>query len=177
MILDHDREMDKLRWEICQANERDSAMMSVVGEYEATITQLIEEKERETVRLQMEREKVEKDRMLVLQDLQAVQRAFKDLQNRYERTKEDMLKSQVKELSSRFKKGEDRYEALKSDAESRLTDANNKMLEVRKSKEAEIARLTAMLKKVEMNVISLQRTADEKDRESKELTKICDDLI
>ena len=87
------------------------------------------------------------------------------------------MKSQVKELSSRFKKGEERYEVLKTDAESRLKDANDKMVEVRKSKEAEIARLTAMLRKAEMNVILLQRTADEKDRENKELTKICDDLI
>merc|ERR1719309_546488 len=186
MILDQQGEIDKLNWELCQANESNSGMMSVVGEYEATITQLIEEKERETVRLQMEREKVEKDRMLVLQDLQAVQQAFKDLQNRYERTKElignckfkeDKLKSQVKELSSRFKKGEERYEVLKTDAESRLKDANDKMVEVGKSKEAEIARLTAMLRKAEMNVTSLQRNADEKDKENKELTKICDDLI
>ena len=87
------------------------------------------------------------------------------------------MKSQVKELSSRFKEGEERYEVLKTDAESRLKDANDKMAEVRKSKEAEIARLTAMLKKADMKVISLQRTADEKDRENKELTKICDDLI
>ena len=87
------------------------------------------------------------------------------------------MKSQVKELSSRFKKGEERYEVLKTDAESRLKDANEKMVEVGKSKEAEIARLTAMLRKAEMNVTSLQRKADEKDRENKELTKICDDLI
>ena len=72
MILDHEGEIDKLNWEICQAKESDMALMSVVGEYEATITQLIEEKERETVRLQMEREKVEKDRTLVLQDLQVI---------------------------------------------------------------------------------------------------------
>ena len=87
------------------------------------------------------------------------------------------MKLQVKELNSRFKKGEERYEVLKTDAESRLKDANDKMVEVRKSKEAEIARLTAMLRKAEMNVISLQRKADEKDRENVELTKICDDLI
>ena len=72
MILHREGEIDKLNWEICQAKESDLALMSVVGEYEATITQLIEEKERETVRLQMEREKVEKDRMLVLQDFQVI---------------------------------------------------------------------------------------------------------
>ena len=72
MILHHEGELDKLNWEICQAKESELALMSVVGEYEATITQLIKEKERETVRLQMEREKVEKDRTLVLQDLQVI---------------------------------------------------------------------------------------------------------
>ena len=87
------------------------------------------------------------------------------------------MKSEVKDLSSRFEKGEERYEVLKTDAESKLKDANDKMVEVRKSKEEEIARLTALLRKADMKVTSLQRTADEKERENKELTKICDDLI
>ena len=87
------------------------------------------------------------------------------------------MKSEVKDLSSRFEKGEERYEVLKTDAESKLKDANDKMVEVRKSKEEEIARLTALLRKADMKVTSLQRTADEKEREKKELTKFCDDLI
>ena len=43
--------------------------------------------------------------------------------------------------------------------------------------DAEIARLTAMLKKTEMKAASLERSVDQKVRENEELTAICDELI
>ena len=117
---------------------------------------------------------------------QAVERAFKDLHRKYERTKEvitvfksneDVLKTTVTGLCDRFKKGEERYDLLKTHAETKLDEANSKLGDAKKSKAAEIAKLTAMLRKAEMGVSSLERQAEQKSRENEELTTICDELI
>ena len=48
---------------------------------------------------------------------------------------------------------------------------------VSRSHESETARLTAMLKKTEMKVASLERSVEQKVKENEELTAICDELI
>lgn len=55
--------------------------------------------------------------------------------------------------------------------------ANQRLEQVRKTREAEVAKLQAQLRKADMRVTSLQRTLDQKARENQELTKICDELI
>ena len=93
--------------------------------------------------------RVQNERNQILEDLQAVERAFNDLHRKYERTKEvvagfktneDLLKSTVEDLSIRlgptiiltyiiyihiifrYKRGEERYELLKSHAETKLNE-------------------------------------------------------
>ena len=51
------------------------------------------------------------------------------------------------------------------------------MAQVKKCKAAEVAKLTALLRKGEMHVASLEREKEQKERENSELSKICDDLI
>jgi len=48
---------------------------------------------------------------------------------------------------------------------------------VQKSRESEVAKLQALLRKAEMKVSTLERAVEEKARENRELTQICDDLI
>ena len=72
--------------------------------------------------------------------------------------------------------------------------ANSKISELQRSKAAEIAKLTALLRKSEMRIASLERSVDQKveikivsngfyfffnfqSRENQELTTICDELI
>jgi transcriptional regulator len=43
--------------------------------------------------------------------------------------------------------------------------------------DAEIARLTAILKKTEAKAASLERSVEQKIEENRELTSICDELI
>ena len=71
------------------------------------------------------------ERNQILEDLQAVERAFNDLHRKYERTKEvvagfkaneDSLKSAMEDLNTRYKKGEERYELLKTHAETKLEE-------------------------------------------------------
>ena len=101
--------------------------MGIVEEFEKTISQLISEKERESVCNVITRERfveqlsfikvslpdtrLQTERAQILEDLQAVERAFNDLHRKYERTKEvvagfksneDVLKRTVEDLTIRF---------------------------------------------------------------------------
>ena len=105
--------------------------MGIVEEFEKTISQLISEKERESVCNVIERERsgrnkydakkcfvlkkhfcrLQTERAQILEDLQAVERAFNDLHRKYERTKEvvagfksneDILKRTVEDLTVRL---------------------------------------------------------------------------
>ena len=118
--------------------------------------------------------------------MQAVERAFKDLHKKYERTKEvinvfksneDVLKTKVTGLCNRYKKGEERYDLLRTHAETKLEEANTRVGDVKQSRASEIAKLTALLRKAEMGVVSLERQVEQKNRENQELTTICDELI
>ena len=80
-------------------------------------------------------------------------------------------------LCNRYKKGEERYDLLKTHAETKLEQANSRLGEVKHSRAAEIAKLTALLRKSEMGVASLEREVEQKNRENQELTTICDELI
>ena len=51
------------------------------------------------------------------------------------------------------------------------------MEQIQRSKSAEVAKLQAMMRKADMRVSTLERTMEQKTRENKELTEICDDLI
>ena len=58
-----------------------------------------------------------------------------------------------------------------------MEEANSKLGDMKQSRASEIAKLTAMLRKAEMGVSSLERQVDQKSRENEELTTICDELI
>ena len=115
-----------------------------------------------------------------------MERAFKDLHKKYERTKEvinafkcneDILKTTVSSLCNKYKKGEERYDLLKTHAETKLEEANTRLGEVKRSRAAEIAKLTAQLRKSEMGVAFLEREVEQKTKDNQELTTICDELI
>merc|ERR1712048_151979 len=112
--------------------------------------------------------------------------AFADVHRKYERTKsvvegfkqnEDTLKRYIDEYKGKTKKQDEKYERLKMHAEDTLEKANREIENLSKSQDAEIARLTAMLKKAEMKAVSLERTVEQKNKENEELTAICDELI
>eukprot|EP00092_Neocalanus_flemingeri_P000503 GFUD01000534.1.p1 GENE.GFUD01000534.1~~GFUD01000534.1.p1 ORF type:complete len:772 (-),score=285.04 GFUD01000534.1:166-2481(-) len=185
-VREKQKEIEFLKHDLQQNTESNRQMMIIVEEFEKTIGQLIAEKEREQVCNEISRDRIQNERNQILEDLQAVERAFNDLHRKYERTKEvvagfktneDVLKATVEDLSRRYKKGEDRYELLKSHAETKLNEANSRIAEIQKSKSSEIAKLTALLRKAEMRVASLERSVEQKSRENQELTTICDELI
>merc|ERR1711936_1561248 len=146
----------------------------------------IKEKERSQVLTEIDRDRMLTERNQIFEDLQAVERAFTDLHRKYERTKEviagfksneDVLKSSLEDLTSKYRKEEERFEVLRTHAESKLEEANSQISELQRSKAAEIAKLTALLRKSEMRISSLERSVEQKTRENQELTTICDELI
>lgn len=105
---------------------------------------------------------------------------------KYERTKsvvegfkqnEDTLKNCLEECTTKLQRQDERYERLKGHAEDTLEKANKEIDNLSRSQDAEIARLTAMLKKTEMKATSLERSVEQKGKENDELTAICDELI
>jgi chromosome segregation ATPase len=158
----------------------------VVGEYERTISEVISERERNRVCHDIDREKLQAELEQVRADFRSAEVAFNDVHRKYERTKdvisgfvsnEATLKRQAEDLRDRVHKGEERFEILKTHAESKLTQANTKLDETRRSGTHDITKLEAQLKKAEMRVGSLERTMAQKTQENKELTAICDELI
>jgi len=182
--LDQDISMFKLDIEKLECNNK--GMLKVVNEYEKTISEVISDRERERVCHEIAQDKLKQERNQTMDDLQSAERAFNDAHRKYERTKEiigefkrneDLLKEQVKNISEKLKKSEDRFELLKSHAEEKLNAANQALEEIQRSKSGEISKLQIMLRKAEMKVSTLERTVEQKSRENKELTEICDDLI
>ncbi|KAL4641292.1 transforming acidic coiled-coil-containing protein 2 isoform X3, partial [Arapaima gigas] len=161
-------------------------MRRIVAEYEKTITQMIEDGQREkslshhTIQQLI----VEKDQALA--DLNSVEKSLADLFRRYEKMKdvlegfrknEEVLKKCAQEYLSRIRKEEQRYQALKIHAEEKLDKANADIAQVRAKAKQEQAAYQASLRKEQMKVESLERTLEQKNKEIEELTKICDELI
>merc|ERR1712141_812545 len=165
--------------------ERDQ-LKQIICEYDKTINDLIASKELEKNDYGKEKSALENEKNQVMQDLQAVESAFADLHKKYERTKatiegfkqnEDTLKKYLEDCTNKLHNQEERYERLKVNAEQTLEKANKEIDNASRSQEAEIARLTAMLKRSEMKSNQLERTVEQAMKDKHELTQVCDDLI
>merc|ERR1712141_753030 len=181
-----DQQVNALKKELNELNEGNGDMMRVLQEYEKTISEMYADRERERICMEIEKEKVARERDQTLEDLMSAERAFNDVHRKYERTKEiisgfkkneDDLKGLVSELANKCNKSEERFETLKSHAEDKLNDAYKTIETHQKSRDSEVAQLQAMLRKTEMRATNLERTVDQKTQENAELTAICDELI
>jgi len=181
-----EREIEKLKEELRVRRESEDQMKQVLKEYEKTISELIADKERDKKALEAEVAKMQQEKDQAVEDLQNVEAAFADVHRKYERTKqvvegfkknEEQLKHYVAEYKTKLKNQDQRYDLLKAHAEEKLEEANKEIDNISRGQDAEIAKLTALLKKTEMKATSLERTVDQKNRENQELTTICDDLI
>ncbi|NWW97295.1 TACC3 protein, partial [Rhynochetos jubatus] len=161
-------------------------MGKIVAEFEGTITQMMEDaqKQREVSKKEMQRMVEEKKQ--VTSDLNSMEKSFSELFKRFEKQKEvlegyrkneEALKKCAEEYLARIKKEEQRYRALKAHAEEKLHQANEEIAQVRSKAKSETAALQASLRKEQMRIQSLERSLEQKTKENDELTKICDDLI
>jgi len=186
LISESSERTETIRAECARRRESEEQMKQVLKEYEKTISELIAEKEKERVRFDEDRGLLGAERNQAVEDLKNVETAFADVHRKYERTKtivegfktnEETLKKMMEDCEIKLRKQDQRYELLKSHAEETLEKANREIENMAKTQDAEMARLTAMLKKAEMKVTSLERCVEQKAKENEELTAICDELI
>ncbi|XP_073430529.1 transforming acidic coiled-coil-containing protein 3 isoform X2 [Dendrobates tinctorius] len=161
-------------------------MGKIVAEFESTITQMLEDSQRQKELSKQELHKVVEEKQQVQMDLNSMEKSFSELFKRFEKQKdvlegyrknEEALKKCVEDYLARIKKEEQRYQALKAHAEEKLNRANEEIAQVRSKAKGEATALQAALRKEQMKIQSLERSLEQKTKENDELTKICDDLI
>ncbi|XP_076372072.1 transforming acidic coiled-coil-containing protein 3-like [Tachypleus tridentatus] len=163
-----------------------SVNRAVTAELVNLVNRFLQQKENDRMELGEKSQKVTKERDQALEDLQSVENAFADLHRRYEKTKsvvegykqnEEWLKQQLSETQAKLKKHEQMYEMLRNRTEEKLDSANVEIENAKKVTEAEMAVLTAQLRKAEMRISSLEKNLEHKTKENAELSNICDELI
>ncbi|XP_028294289.1 transforming acidic coiled-coil-containing protein 3 [Gouania willdenowi] len=161
-------------------------MRKIIAEFELVITKMSadEAKEREAAKAKLSDAVLEKEQ--VSSDLSAMERSFSDLFKRLEKYKvviegykknEETLKACAQDYLTRIKKEEQRYHTLKAHAEEKINQANEGIAEVQAKSKAEVSALQAQLRREQLKVHSLQRSLEQKEKETEELTKLCDELI
>ncbi|CAB1330966.1 unnamed protein product [Coregonus sp. 'balchen'] len=145
---------DKLSWD-------NHEMGKIMSEFEATIAQILADKQKEKEMAQAEITKVLQEKEQVSQDLNTMERSFSDLFKRLDK----------------IKKEEQRYQTLKAHAEQKIGLANGEIAEVRSKLKSEVSALQAQLRREQLKAQSLENSLDQKVKETEELTNLCDELI
>uniref|UniRef100_A0A8C3LI33 Transforming acidic coiled-coil containing protein 3 n=1 Tax=Chrysolophus pictus TaxID=9089 RepID=A0A8C3LI33_CHRPC len=183
-----EKELETLEWKkkYNKLHVEYKEMGKVVAEFEGTITQMMEDSQKQKELSKKEIQRMVEEKQQVISDLNSMETSFSELFKRFEKQKEvlegyrkneEALKKCAEEYLARIKKEEQRYQALKAHAEEKLHHANEEIAQVRNKAKAEIAALQASLRKEQMRIQSLERSLEQKTKENDELTKICDDLI
>ncbi|XP_015718193.1 transforming acidic coiled-coil-containing protein 3 isoform X3 [Coturnix japonica] len=183
-----EKELETLEWQkkYHKLHMEYKEMGKVVAEFEGTITQMMEDSQKQKELSKNEIQRIVEEKQQVISDLNSMEKSFSELFKRFEKQKEvlegyrkneEALKKCAEEYLARIKKEEQRYQALKAHAEEKLQQANEEIAQVRNKAKSETAALQASLRKEQMRIQSLERSLEQKTKENDELTKICDDLI
>lgn len=185
-LKEKDEKESKLNKKIAEMTEGQEQISIIMEEYERTIAGLVYEKEQEKQRFEQEKENLIKEKDTVSGHLENIEIAFSDVHRKYERSKdiiqgiktnEETLRASLAEYEATIRQQEQKYDFLKSYATSQLESANQELESLRRSHQAESAKLHAMLKKAEVKASSLEEMLEQKIKENQELTAICDELI
>ncbi|KAM9295805.1 transforming acidic coiled-coil-containing protein 3 isoform 1-T2 [Morus bassanus] len=183
-----EKELEKQEWKkkYDKLHMEYKEMGKIVAEFEGTITQMMEDAQKQKEFSKKEMQRMVEEKQQVISDLNSMEKSFSELFKRFEKQKEvlegyrkneEALKKCAEEYLARIKKEEQRYRALKAHAEEKLHQANEEIAQVRSKAKSETAALQASLRKEQMRIQSLERSLEQKTKENDELTKICDDLI
>merc|ERR1719495_69986 len=177
-IAEVDNEEVKVFEEIRRVDDGNASLRVIVSNLEESVDDIHLKHENDVEGLRMSRIRASQDISVAQTDLQDVKRALQDISSRYTRTRtsimdmqeaEDRLKVEVSHMQEKLKKDLARYDVLKNDANEKLAIANGKLDVAKKSREAQIMKLRAMLKKEEMRVKSLEGDVEKKTRENEEM--------
>nr|XP_055025399.1 transforming acidic coiled-coil-containing protein 3 [Misgurnus anguillicaudatus]XP_055025400.1 transforming acidic coiled-coil-containing protein 3 [Misgurnus anguillicaudatus]XP_055025401.1 transforming acidic coiled-coil-containing protein 3 [Misgurnus anguillicaudatus] len=161
-------------------------MLFIVSEFENTITQITDEHKQKEDLAKIELERVSLEKEQLAKDLNELERSFSSVVKRLDRCKEviegfkkneDTLKQYAQNCMDRLQKEEKRYQALKAHAEEKLDHANKAIADVRTKTGAEVATLQVQLKREQLKVQSLEKDLEQKAKEVKDVTELCDELL
>ncbi|XP_059152990.1 transforming acidic coiled-coil-containing protein 3-like [Physella acuta] len=165
------------------------SLNEVMKEYTDIISQVTAEKKKVTAeqeKLTIELAELQKYNSQVLDDNKTLEKSFDDLFHRYEKLKqtlekaaenEKILKQAVESAQEKFKSSKETAKKIKEMAETKIAEQEDKYEKLTTSTKSEITRLEAALKMKEMQIQGLESTLEQKRKENKELTDLCDSLI
>ncbi|RXN05010.1 transforming acidic coiled-coil-containing 3-like isoform X1 [Labeo rohita] len=176
----------ELKTQIEKLQLENQHMLFIVSEFEATITQITDEHKQKEDLAKMELERVLQEKDQLSKELNELERSFSSVVKRLDRCKEviegfkkneETLKQYAQNCMDRLQKEEKRYQALKAHAEEKLDQANKAIAEIRTKTGAEVATLEVQLKREQLKVQSLEKDLEQKAKEVKDVTELCDELL
>uniref|UniRef100_A0A8C1WLQ2 Transforming, acidic coiled-coil containing protein 3 n=1 Tax=Cyprinus carpio TaxID=7962 RepID=A0A8C1WLQ2_CYPCA len=176
----------ELKTQIERLELENQHMLFIVSEFEATITQITDEHKQKEDLAKIELERVLQEKDQLSKDLNELEGSFSSVVKRLDRCKEviegfkkneETLKQYAQNCMDRLQKEEKRYQALKAHAEEKLDHANKAIAEVRTKQGAEVAALQVQLKREQLKVQSLEKDLEQKVKEVKDVTELCDELL
>ncbi|XP_059373199.1 transforming acidic coiled-coil-containing protein 3-like isoform X2 [Carassius carassius] len=176
----------ELKTQIEKLQLENQHMLFIVSEFEATITQITDEHKQKEDLAKIELERVLQEKDQLSKDLNELEGSFSSVVKRLDRCKEviegfkkneETLKQYAQNCMDRLQKEEKRYQALKAHAEEKLDHANKAIAEVRTKQGAEVAALQVQLKREQLKVQSLEKDLEQKVKEVKDVTELCDELL
>ncbi|KAK5639321.1 hypothetical protein RI129_011813 [Pyrocoelia pectoralis] len=132
-----------------------------------------------------ELQKVNKEHNRIKKHFENLEMAFSDVHLKYERAKiivdgyktnEDTLRQTLTLSRENLLQSEEKYEILKVHAKEQIEKANQELHAIRDKYEAEIHKLTAVVKRLEIKVSSLEDSLDQKVKECSSLSALCDEF-
>ncbi|XP_073691012.1 transforming acidic coiled-coil-containing protein 3 [Garra rufa] len=176
----------ELKTQIEKLQLENQHMLFIVSEFETTITQITDEHKQKEDLAKIELERVLQEKDQLSKELNELERSFSSVVKRLDRCKEviegfkkneETLKQYAQNCMDRLQKEEKRYQALKAHAEEKLDQANKAIAEVRSKQGAEVATLEVQLKREQLKVQSLEKDLEQKAKEVKDVTELCDELL
>ncbi|XP_028251181.1 transforming acidic coiled-coil-containing protein 3 isoform X3 [Parambassis ranga] len=161
-------------------------MKKIIADLEFVIANMKADQEKERKEAQAKLSKLLKENEQVSSELNNTEKTFADFLKRLNKYKdtiegykknEETLRACAEDSLVRIKKEEQRYQTLKAYAEEKIGRANEEITEVRSKYKAEMATLHVQLRREQLKVQSLEKTLDQKEKETNDLTKLCDELI
>lgn len=196
----HSFDVNALLGQLAELNERytqalsaNTALLSVLHDYERTFLGMLEERNERLNHQPSSFNNSSSDVLLprtererLIGDLHSAHIAFQNLRQRYEeqkrmleetRTVESSQRTRILELQGDLAAADRRYENLRRQAESKLDEANREITGMREAFDDEARGLRVRLAKADLRIASLESTIEAKSRENAELMGICDELI
>ncbi|KAF5300199.1 hypothetical protein FQA39_LY11233 [Lamprigera yunnana] len=164
----------KLLEELASQNNNEQNYKKIMDEYKKTVgTQVAE------------LQKLNEEQDILKQHFATLELTFSDVFQKYERCKkiiegyksnEDSLCQSLLTSEDNILKSEQKYESLKAHAKAQIEKSNQELLLRRDQYDAELHKLTAIVRRLEIKNASLTDSLEQKSKECTALAALCDEV-